>query len=172
MRWMKDQNNKGMCAYEDEQKWIKCIVVCGDVCVPGKNQIKPRDSKRIWVSERENCVENGLLQGGRGESSHLQPWQALTFIALSCSVSLFLSPPPSLTLSFRLPFLPCDRSTGSFQKRRGRLTIMKTVLGAALSALMLVTGRWRSKTSGASMEMQIRHCWGNMLGNCSRLSPA
>lgn len=162
------------CACEEEQKWMKSVVVCGDMCVPGKNKIKPSDSRRVWVSEWESCVwRMGYCRAGGGKlatCSHDRLWPSLLSLALC--LSLPLSPSLFLTLSFRLPFLPCDRSTGSFQKRRGRLTIVKTVLGAALSALMLVTGRWRSKTSGASMEMQIRHCWGNMPGNYSRLSLA
>lgn len=100
MRWMKHQNNNGMCAYEEEQKWMNCAV-CGDVCVPGKDKIKPSDSKRIWVSERENCVwRMGYCRAGGVETSHLQPWQALTFIALSCSLSLSSSHPLPLSHSF------------------------------------------------------------------------
>lgn len=178
MRWMKDQNNSGVCVdVRRNTKWMKCVGICA--CQPGKNKIKVivkgvgvyvsacvRVRVRVWVSEwEEPCVENGLLRVGRGETSHLQPWQALTFIACSLSFTppflaltlAFLSLPPFF---FRLQSLPCDRSTGSFQTQPGRLTVLRTEQGAALSALMLVTGRltWRSKASGASMQMQIRHC--------------
>lgn len=28
MRWMKDQNNRGVCACEEEEKWMKCAGMC------------------------------------------------------------------------------------------------------------------------------------------------
>ena len=100
-------------------------------------------------SERAVCGE-WVTAGWEGGN---QPPAAMTGFDLHCSlslslplslcVSLSLPHPPLLShsLSFRLPFLPCDRSAGSFQKRRGGLTVVKTLLGAALSALMVVTGR-------------------------------
>lgn len=77
---MKDQNNRGMCACEEEQKMNE---VCGDVWVPGRDKIKPSDSKMcvcVCMYERESmswrvrklCGE-WVTEGWEGETSHLQP---------------------------------------------------------------------------------------------------
>ena len=100
-KWMKCAE---MCACQARIK-IKVIVrrVCVCVCVSVRERERERES-----SEWESCVwRMGYWGAGGGETSHLQPWQALTFIALSLALSLSLvclsSLPPSLPPSSLSP---------------------------------------------------------------------
>lgn len=100
-----------------------------------------------------------------------QPPAAMTGFDLHCSLSPPLPCHPLPLFPSLLPISALRQKLKLLSEAEKKTDRLEDSAGSSpQSAQTLVAGlqTWRSKTSGASMEMQIRHCLGNMPENFFR----